>query len=609
MYSPKKEVDERIYDNLMDPVDDAELATAVAAADYVCAAGVDDISAGIWRMLCKSAATREVLCAFVSACIRLRMMPAIGKRSIIIPIPKKTNGGKALDNIRPISLQCALTKLLTKILASRLGAILTEHRVLHTAQEGFLPGGQSQACVDVLLDAMESSAQHNSAIHLLFYDLMQAYDTVRRDDLVASLRRLRIHPDFVTLVQDALRDRVAVVRTAFGDTDDIVVDRSVPQGDPWAPILFVCFLDILHCGLAENPLYHEERDGVRLPGVGVVASKGFADDTVIMSHSYRGLRRMHHWCIEWVRWHCMRFHSGKSVLTGRCSDGSLMVNEHIRIDGQLLVACGFDTAIRYLGATIDLELGATSQVTAITQRIAHFCHALERHELRVDRAVFAVNTFLIPSLAYSIAFAQPSSTQAASWDVLVARSIMRLSGHDTIRGMKPVAVATVTGLILPSHYERAVKISEAYLRLNSTGQSGLSARHRWQERKASTSCSNNRLVRTSRLANEVGLHLERVVKSDRVWRIEEGKPAGVGHILCTVNGCDYQLMRNFYGVWGRGERYPTLTFCTDGSVQGRDQWQVAGWRLLSLMTGLLRTGNRFRRRVTFDPTPSLGQPT
>src|SRR6185312_1734242 len=98
-------------------------------------------------------------------------------------------------------------------------------------------------------------------------------------------------------------------------------ERSVPQGDPWAPILFVCFLDVLHCGFESNPLYGGVNDGVPQPAVGNVASKGFADDTVIVSRTYDGLRRLHHWAIAWVRWHCMRFHAGKSVLAGRHANG------------------------------------------------------------------------------------------------------------------------------------------------------------------------------------------------------------------------------------------------------------------------------------------------
>src|SRR6185312_7610814 len=136
------------------------------------------------------------------------------------------------------------------------------------------------------------------------------------------------------------------------------------------------------------------------------------------------------------------------------------------------------------------------------QRIGHFCNALERHQLRVDRAIYAINTFLIPSLAYAMAFVQPTAPAAKAWDKSIARTIRHLCGAEAVRDMKPSALAVITGLILPSHYERAVKIREAYIRINCNSPSGESARARWQERKASNISATNRLVRCAHLANE-----------------------------------------------------------------------------------------------------------
>src|SRR4028118_1377274 len=113
---------------------------------------------------------------------------------------------------------------------------------------------------------------------------LQAYDTMRHDDLLLALRRLRMPASFVSFVEDSMRDLVSSVRCAHGTTADINVGRSVRQGDPLTPILFVCFLDTLHCGLHRNPLYGDICDGMRVARTtDEVASKGFADDTVALS--------------------------------------------------------------------------------------------------------------------------------------------------------------------------------------------------------------------------------------------------------------------------------------------------------------------------------------
>ncbi len=582
-YAPRADIDPRWYDGLMEKVMPEEIKNAVADADYVSAAGVDDISAGVWKLLCQSENVRAMLAYYVSAALRLRMMPSVGKRSIIVPISKKANGGKGLDNVRPISLQCALTKLITKILATRLGAMLANNRILHPAQEGFLPGGQSAACIDVLLDIVEHTHEAKEPLHMIFYDLMQAYDTMRHDDLLLALRRLRMPAAFIDFIDDSMRDLVSSVRCAHGTTADIRIGRSVRQGDPLAPLLFVCFLDCLHSGLHSNPLYGGICDGMSVSRTtAAVASKGYADDTVVLSASVNGLRRLHHWACEWVRWHCMRFHSGKTVLISQTADGETIPNHHIRVDGHLLVPAEPTTAVGYLGALLRLDLCADAQSAKIAQRVGHFCAALVRHQLRVGRAVFAINTFLIPSLAYAMAFVQPSAKESSGWDKQIAHAVMNLCGDDLVRRMKPGALAAITGLTLPSYHEQMIKVSETYIRLNSECAVGLSARARWDNLHRA-SATSNRLRRVHACAAALGLELARTPKRNRLWHDDPQLPAAARVLEFEVEGRPCSAVQDLYGCWGsHTSGWPSISMCTDGSVQGKGPFEAAGWAVFFL---------------------------
>src|SRR4051812_19829071 len=109
-----------------------------------------------------------------------------------------------MTNIRPISLQSCLGKLLTKLLARRLGAIFQRHPILHPAQRGFVLGGTTTKCIDEVLDTWDWSRATGGELYTIFYDIKQAYDSVQREPLERAMRRLRLPLPFSRFVIDSL---------------------------------------------------------------------------------------------------------------------------------------------------------------------------------------------------------------------------------------------------------------------------------------------------------------------------------------------------------------------------------------------------------------------
>ena len=170
------------------------------------------------------------------------VVPTSAKRAEIVPILKKSNGSKTVDNIRPISLQSSLYKILSKVLASRLGSIFAFHPILHPAQDGFRPGGDPKAAISLFPDILEHAHETKGGLFAILYVFRAAYDSVRHDDLIAACVRLRLPPAFVAFVSDSLTGLRSCVRTAYGNTADFDVLRSIKQGDPLASLLFIIFL-------------------------------------------------------------------------------------------------------------------------------------------------------------------------------------------------------------------------------------------------------------------------------------------------------------------------------------------------------------------------------
>ena len=327
LYQPKSSIRPEWYADLMQPFSDEETLSLVHSCGYFVAAGPDHVGAGIWRILVEqSAVVRHVMAFYLSACVRLSICPSSGKLSLIVPIPKKQHVENTLSNVRPISLQNAIVKLLMKGLAIRLVHIFQRHPILHPAQEAFVKGGAPWKCVDVCLDIWEISKECKRSCFCLFYDIEKAYDSVRKTSLLLALRRLRLPFSFVSLIADSLTDLFSCVRTRYGLTDTFPVLRSVRQGDPLAPLLYVIFMDAMHCGFEENPLFSNCHDGFDVDHSLKIASKGFADDTWIVSESLQGLYRLNVFANEWCVWNFLRLHPKKTKLAGRTILGDCMKN-------------------------------------------------------------------------------------------------------------------------------------------------------------------------------------------------------------------------------------------------------------------------------------------
>jgi hypothetical protein len=414
----------------MDPVSETELLNTLRAGKYIVAPGGNDsISTGIWR--CAAELDGRVLSAltlFNNACLDNRFMPTTGKLSIIVPFIKKASEVRSTSNLRPVSLQSGLTKITCKLLATRLTGILAAHSILHEAQEAFLRGCSSFRCVDVCLDIWENARHYKHACLNVFYDIRAAYDSVRHKDLILALQRLALPPAFVEYVASSLSDLSSCVRTPYGNTAWFKVTRSVRQGDPLAPILYVIFMDPLHCGLDTNPLFGGTHDGYIFAGRSI-ASKGFADDTWIVSGSIDGLKRMHRWVVAFCKLNGMQLHEGKTLYIGRTETQDQVPDGIISINSVPILAVPLGMSVRYLGAQIAMDLKTTDQCSQISQTIGFYCHKALKYHLTVDQAVSLFNTTSWPSSSSGFGLLRPQPILRNSGTLRWPRQYQRSLAH------------------------------------------------------------------------------------------------------------------------------------------------------------------------------------
>ena len=326
MLLSKDGVEPRWYDSLLVDVKEEELLETLKDAPLVSSPGQDEVSTGLWKVaLLGSAELRALVAALFCGCLRTSSFPSGWKSSVIVPLLKDEQKARSMSNVRPISLQSCLGKLFNKVLAHRLGAIFANHPILNPAQRGFILGGSITKCIDELFDAWEWSRAGKHELYTLFYDIKQAYDSVQASVLTRAMQRIRMPDAFVQLVQQSLTGLSSCVRTAYGFTTPFAVERSLRQGDPLAPLLFVILMDALHDGLERNP-FTGERHGLQLhfrDGLSVgIPSLGYADDTTVLANTLEDLRVQNEWVHYFMAFNSLRLNHAKCELVGGSYDGN-----------------------------------------------------------------------------------------------------------------------------------------------------------------------------------------------------------------------------------------------------------------------------------------------
>ena len=477
MLFDKDSVQPEWYEGLMADVGAQEILDALADAPLVSAPGQDEVSSGLWKVALHGS---PELCSLVAdlftGCLRTSSFPAAWKTSVIVPLLKDALKERDMSNVRPISLQSCLGKLLNKILARRLGRIFSRHPILHPAQRGFVSGGSIRKSIDELLDAWDWSRAGGHELYTLLYDIKQAYDSVQASVLVRAMHRLRMPHAFVELVADSLRGLTSCVRTAFGLSQPFDVLRSLRQGDPLAPLLFVILMDALHEGLECNP-FSGERHGLRLEWgsrlSASLASLGYADDTGALANTLASLRVQNEWVHYFMAFNRLRLNHSKCELVGRGPDGlpvsaAALAAASIGIEGHALQPVPHDQPVRYLGVHCRFDGSWSAQHAKSLAMIRVFTGVVDKFSLTLSQAAYMFNVFLLPKLELALHYVSGPGTSGflAHCDAAIVGCIKHAAASPLL--LSHSAVALPLHISLPSWLEATIKVSELFLRMNST---------------------------------------------------------------------------------------------------------------------------------------------
>ncbi len=240
--------------NLSEPFTQTEIESAISMLKTNKAPGPDYIHNEFIIHLGPAAVTW--LLSFLNFCHSQLRIPRIWRRSNVIALLKPGKPDDDAKSYRPISLLCAIYKLLERLILMRIEPIL-ETQLPHE-QAGFRKKRSTQDQVIRLTQDIETAYENNEKSGAVFVDLTAAYDTVWHAGLTLKLLRMIPCKHMVRLIMEMITNR-SFVLTA-GETKSRLrrLRNGLPRGSVLAPSLFNVYTADLPTTVSTKYVYADD---------------------------------------------------------------------------------------------------------------------------------------------------------------------------------------------------------------------------------------------------------------------------------------------------------------------------------------------------------------
>lgn len=293
----------------------------------------------------------------INYCFETCTFPDLWKIATVTAVPK-CNNPSTLNDLRPISILCLLSKLAEKIMNNQLKLYLDLHNILPANQSGFRKDFSCSTALLHVTDDILKATDEGKLTVLILLDFSKAFDRVNHELLLKILGYYGLSCEAVRFLKEYLTSRKQCVRVGDECSDLLNIISGVPQGAVPSTTFFSVYTSKLKDAF-KNCCTHYYADDTQ-----VYLSFDTKDIDSACMHINEDLRRL----TELLKKYCLTLNASKSkvMLFGRKPDRKKFEQQiNIFVSGEQLELV---RVARNLGLELDTDFNFQAHVNKCVKK-------------------------------------------------------------------------------------------------------------------------------------------------------------------------------------------------------------------------------------------------